>query len=405
MRLTGLFGFLPLLAGCSSPQLEVIGMHMLKSLMFAVPFVITVIVLIFLMNKYIVMPNGRTHDRRCSYVGIVIFPALFIFVLGWKFGHNWITMSVAIVLGLLIGWFSYTLDELMESFWEMRSITMPATLGLLLGGWMCTLLFTSVWLQTDMYVTHTACAKRVIIERYTHHYRSSENGGSYHSWDYHSHADRIVLGDTFPVLVENKDYVLQAGLLGNRDRVGKEEYYRFIGGNLFSKSKRDWKDYQWLLLSDNNLQFKTGKVQRVQSNFYGRPICNDGEVTKFEKLPNALSNPPLPIDEDLPPATTTFKVVRLGIDFVKIIFTQKEFADLRYIFLSVFVILGVVAGCFRKARQPILIFLTCCSIAPLLVFLVVAARTGSLNGLRLPSRDRFEGGGGKFGGGGSTGSW
>jgi hypothetical protein len=79
----------------------------------------------------------------------------------------------------------------------------PRVLGLTVGSWMITLVLSNVWLEGDMHVTHKACAKRVIIERYTYHYSTDEEGNddSYYSWDYHRHVDKVALGTELPSIM------------------------------------------------------------------------------------------------------------------------------------------------------------------------------------------------------------
>ncbi|MFA5986098.1 MAG: hypothetical protein WC819_01970 [Parcubacteria group bacterium] len=389
------------LSGCDSPQITSVESHVFKSLLFIGPFIGMMSWCIFLMNKHIVREDGRTDERRCSIVGIIVFPVFFVGAFGWEFGFNWISMTIAVIGGMIIGWFSYTLDELMLNFWEERRTMIPAICGLLLGGWMCTIMFTHVWLEGDMYVTDTASVKRVIVERYTYHYRDDKDGGSYYEWDYYSHAQRFALGDIYPDLKEDVDYKLGVGELLKKDRIGKTEYYRFIGGYLFSERSQRWKEFRWLLLSNPSLHFMIGKVQRVQSDFYGKPIHNAGEVSDYASLPVVSGSPRLPTERDLPPAMFEFKAVMLGIDFVRMIFTEHEYRSVLYGLLAFLGIFGMVALLVRDLRRPIGIFLACASIAPLLIFLIIAGRTGGLGNIRIGSSDR----GGRFGGGGSSGRW
>ena len=153
-RMLPLMLLLPMINGCSGGVVN-LGKDMAMNLLWAVPFVVAVIGLIFLMNHYITK-DGRTHDRACSLIGAVLFPMLFVAFIGFKFGFTLWPMVIAVVLGIPIGWFSYTIDELMEDAWGNKAVVIPAALGLIMAGYMTTALFTHVWLEGAMYITHKA---------------------------------------------------------------------------------------------------------------------------------------------------------------------------------------------------------------------------------------------------------
>lgn len=394
------------LGGCATPELAAIGFHMLKSLVLAIPFTVAVIGIIFLMNKWIVHPDGRTNERICSIVGLGIFPLLIAAFFGLIIGFDWIVVIPCIIAGGIIGWYSYTLDEMMESFWENRRKTVPGALGVLLGGWIIILMFTNVWKQGDMYVVKTACAKRQVIERYTYHSQTDKDGKdtSYYSWDDHHSGERVVAGDAFPDIREGVDYVLGIGDAGRKDRLGRVEYYRFIGGNFFSEKKGSWNSFRWLLLSNANLRFQTGVVQNVKSNFFGHPIKNGGLVSSYSDLPNiSANNIPIPSISDLPPMETIIKALSTGVQVIALLFSDDEYKEILYFFLGIVGLLALVAIFFPVYRESICIFAICFSVIPLLIMLVAASRGGRLSSFS--SGESYRGRGGDYGGGGSSGNW
>lgn len=378
-----------LLTGCT-PEMQALFHSIGSTLLFVVPLVLGTIVAIFLMNKIFVHENGRTNNRTCAIVGVLLFPVLFLIVFTLKFGIGWVATPVALGLGALIGWFSYVLDELMEEFWECREVTLTGTVGLIFGGWMIVLMFSNVWMEGSMFVTHHACASRVVIDRYTHN--TDSDGDDYYTWNYYTHVDRVTLGTAFPVLREGEDYRLGTGARGERDRVSRQERYRWIGGQFYSESDHVWRPFRWLLLNDNDLRFSTGGVQLVRSNFYGRPIENGGDVSAPLTLPVPQTQVPLPSVDDLPPAQMLSKVTRFTFTFIGILFTEEEYRPFLWFLAIVYVIPGVLAIWVPPIRKPYLVFLVTSSVVIFLVMLVIAARTGAFaSGVRA-------GGGGGFAG-------
>lgn len=399
-----LFFFLQLLmiSGCASQEVVNLGKSMAMNLIWAVPFVVLIMSVIFAMNKYI-LKNGRTNDMLCSWIGVITFPAIFAGGIGIKFSFTLWPMIISIILGAIVGWFSYTIDEILENCWENRMTTVPAALGLIMAGYMTTALFTHIWMEGDMYVTHKACISRAIVERYTYHYSTDKDGhdDSYYTWDYRGHTDKSAEGWTLPLLAEGKDYVLGTGALLKRDRVKWEAYY-FIGGHFFSENKNAWDSFQWLRLS-RMVPFEIGKVQRVQSDYFGNPFNNAGEVEIPKALPEKLVKVVLPGSNDVPGATVTTKVFGMTITAVQLMFTEEEYRDLLWIHLLLAGIVLALAA-IPSLRRSVLIFVICASIVPLLIMMIVAARTGGIG--ELVGRQRsVSGGGGSFGGGGVSGRW
>ena len=408
--------FLPVifLAGCSigSDQIDAIVKNLFRNTLFFIPFIFAIGAVIFLMNKFIAR-NDVTNDRWCSILGVIIFPTGFYFILSARFGTHWIAVTIYIVLGLVIGWFSYVTDELILGFWENRKITVPGLFGLILGGVMLITFFSGVWLEGNMYVMKKACASRIIIERYTQNY-DSEDETYYYTWDYHQSVPKIVLGTTFPILVEGKDYSLGSGYGGIKDRVGRTEKYCFIGGRFWSERKRRWSPFTWLRLRGAWLGFVEGQINLVRSNFYGNPIENGGIVEEINTgntgsskvvLPGIPKRFILPDDDQLPNATTAGKAFGYFIDTVKQLFTEDEYRSVLY-FLGIVIVPWFVMLFFPALRPSAIAFLICFFVIALVFLLLVAARTGSLGKLGGGRRKRrFAGGGGGFGGGGTSGKW
>jgi hypothetical protein len=402
------------LAGCSSgsDQIDAIVNNLFQNTLFFIPFIFGIGAVIFLMNKFIAI-NGITNDRWCSILGVIIFPIGFYFILSARFGTNWIAVTIYIVLGLLIGWFSYVTDELILGFWENRIITVPGLFGLILGGVMFITFFSSVWLEGNMYVMKKACATRIIIERYTQHY-DSEDETYYYTWDYHKSVPKIVLGTTFPILVEGKDYSLGKGYGGRKDRIGRTEKYCFIGGTFWSERKGRWSPFTWLRLHGNWLGFVVGQVNLVRSNFYGNPIENGGIVEEIDTgnagsskavLPEIPKRFNLPYNENLPNPTIVGKAFGYFIDTVKQLFIEDEYRSVLY-FIGIVIVPWLVMLFFPAVRPSAIAFLICFFVIVLIFLLLMAARTGSLGKLGWGRRKRrFAPGGGRFGGGGTSGKW
>jgi hypothetical protein len=232
--------------------------------------------LCFALNKYVSDKEGRTLERWCSVAGVIVYPLLFLAFASFKWGFNWPTIAGSLVLGGIVGWFSYTLDELMEKFWEKRRITLPAVLGLTVGLTFAASIFSRVWLRGDMYITHKASATRVVIHRY--YETEDDEGNKSGHWGYHDHADKVALGAEPPSMTEDIDYDLGYGDSATEDLVSDTKYFYWIGGHLYSEADDEWETFRWLRLAREEVHFDLETVQRVGSNFYGHPIVNEGKV-------------------------------------------------------------------------------------------------------------------------------
>lgn len=225
---------------------------------------------------------------------------------------------------------------------------------------------------------------------------------------------KIVLGTTFPILVEGKDYSLGSGYGGRKDRVGKTERYCFIGGRFWSERNRRWSPFTWLRLRGNWLGFVEGQINLVRSNFYGNPIGDGGIVEEIDTgnagsskavLPGIPKRFILPDDDDLPNVTTARKAFGYFIDTVKQLFTEDEYRSVLY-FLGIVIVPWLVMLFIPAVRPSAIAFLICFFVIALIFLLLVAARTGSLGKLGGGRRKRrFATGGGRFGGGGTSGKW
>lgn len=212
------------LGGCTSKEVANLGTALATNLLWSALFSAVVVSLIFVMNRFIVGKDGRTNEKLCSIIGVILFPGVFAGGVGLGFGFSFWPMTVAVLVGGLVGWFSYTLDELMNHAWEHKDVTVPAVLGLVIGGYVLTAMFTHVWLEGDMYVTNKACTNRVVVERYTMHITHGKKGRTNisYSWVYRSHFDRFADGWVLPMINEGVDYTLGTGALGTEDRIRGE---------------------------------------------------------------------------------------------------------------------------------------------------------------------------------------
>ena len=381
-------------AGCSD-QLGALGGTFMRSLLFVLPFIAVVIGIIFAMNKWIVDSRGRTNDRLCSIIGVITFPIIFTVAFALYWSWDWWVILIAVGLGAPIGWFSYTLDELMESFWENRVVTIPGLIGLVLGGAIIVSFFTGTWIEGDMYVTNKACSARAVVERYRESCSTDSDGNRScsDSWNYVSHIDRIADGWQLPQLQENIDYRLGRGDYGRKDRVRFESYF-LIGGVFYSEDQNDWSEFRWLVLK-NKIQVEIKQVQKIRSNFYGQPVENAGEVKAPKPVPKSVAAKAL-TDEYLPPARTTVKALSIVWDTFAQLFTEEEFRPLLYMFLALFGLLGGLAAFVPVTRSSVFAFTICFFVVALIAVMVIAARTGSLGSGR--GGRRRSGGGGGFGG-------
>jgi uncharacterized membrane protein len=373
------------LNGCASNEITNLGRNLLANLCWSLIFGGLVAVVIFAMNKYITK-DGRTHDKLCSIIGVMIFPLIFMAGIGIKFGFTLWPMLIAAILGGFIGWFSYTIDEMFGDFWHNKEIVIPAVLGIVMAGYMTTALFTHVWLEGDMYITNKACVKRAVLERYTYNSCTNSKGEdcSSYSWEYLTHRDKAIFGWELPKMAEGQDYperqmssngYFRANKL---DRVRWEQYY-FIGGHLFSERLDDWKNFEWLLLASGRIDFKEDEVQRVQSNYFGNPFNNAGIVQAPKILPEKITHTELPGKNDLPPATSVGKIANTSWTATKLLFEKDEYRILLWLHLAFGSFLAFLAIFFPSLRMSIWIFVIFASIIILLIFLAIASKTGGTN--------------------------
>ncbi len=396
-----------LLCGCASSEVAQFGSELGLNLLWSASFVSVVVFVIFEMNKRILHRHGGTNKRLCSIVGIVVIPLLFVGGVGIRFGFGVWPVSIAVVFGLIIGWFSYVIDELLLDAWENRETTVPLGLGIVMATYMTAMLFAHVWLEGDMYVARKACVNRVVVERYTQNTHVDDKGNVSYSydWEYESHADRSSEGWELPAIIEGQDYVLGTGALGETDRIRREAYY-FIGGHFFSEKDNVWRTFRWLRLGWK-IDFEIGEVQRVQSDYFGHPIRNSGIVpSPLAYLPERPEAAEAFRSSDVPGPTMLHKSLETTWTAAKLMFVEEEYRD----FLWAHVFLGgtlvLVAVVFPGMRRSILLFVISASVVVFIVMLMAAARTGNVGSLfDSLGRKKFRGGGGRSGGGGASGRY
>jgi hypothetical protein len=258
-----------------------------------------------------------------------------------------------------------------------------------LGGWFLTTLFTAVWLEGEMFVTHLAVCRRVTVERY-HRVDAQEER---YEWRIDHTVERFDFGSTPPELVEGRDYRLGIGAGAWRDRASSEDYH-FVGGRFLTEKTGEWKPFRWVRLADAELRFRAGEVYRVQSDFYGHPNGNAGAVRPRTPLPAAEASPRLPSREDLPPAGRQGKVLGLGFGFFRELCVQEEYRGLLHGLLGGVAVLLALAWLSSTLRAPVLVFMACSTVVVPVVFLLVAARMGAARRVL----QSLVGGGGGFGG-------
>lgn len=403
-----LFVFLPFfLSGCASSEVAQLGRELAGNLAWSASLVAVVVLVIFAMNRWILHRHSGTNERLCSLVGIVLIPLLFVGGVGIKFGFGFWPIAIAVVLGAVVGWFSYVIDELLLDAWENRETTVPIGIGLVMAAYMTAMLFAHVWLEGDMYVTRKACVHRVVVERYTEHVHVDEEGEiSYtYSWDYRSHVDRLSEGWELPAIIEGRDYFLGTGALGRTDRIRREAYY-FIGGHFYSEDDHVWREFRWLRLT-RKISFSIDTVQRVQSDYFGHPIRNAGIVpSPLGYLPESPEFITPFQSDDIPGPTILMKSAEMVWTAAKLMFVEEEYRDFLWAHLVLGGVLGLTALLVPVMRRPILLFVISASIVVFLVILVVAARTGTVGAaFNSLGRKEFRGRGGRFGGAGAQSRW
>jgi len=364
---------------------------MFKTLIFAVPLTLLVLAVIFTLNKTILIPGSRrTDNTKCAVAGAILMPLLLVPIIGWWFSWSAFALVGALLVALILGIFSYTLDEVVENAWEMKQTVIPAVIGLLYGGWLVFLMFFHVWKSGNFYLTNFACVNRAVQERFDVYVDS--NGVRHESWNYVDHVDKPAFGHTLPVIDVNRELRMGHGDEGKPDRIRREAYY-FIGGSFWSEDAEKWRDFRWLLLENPNLHFDVNEVQIVQSNFWGYPIHNGGPGKGYRTpLPKVVSVS-LPGAEDLPPPTTVFKAFKRGTMMISLMFAEHEYRPFVFLILGVFVT-ALLSMAIPQMRVPAAVFLICTTIAVPIVLLAIASKTG---GVRNLSFDRLRtGGGGGF---------
>ncbi len=353
-------------------------------------FIATILIsVIFLINKKI------ANQRRMSLIGILCFTPGLPVLITLLFEYDEILIIVGGIAGLIIGYYSYIIDDHLEDIWEVRHVVIPVVIGLGFGGSVT----MATWLENwqDEYIAvsdHSTCTK-VTIKRYTYHYRSSKQGGSYYSWDVESTKYFFNKGESYPDPKENIDYTLETGALDYKDRA-EFDHYKFIGGEKLSK-RGDLKGFKWIFLTDNSFEYNLNTVYEVEENYFGHAIKNgkekDIEYSNIKSVEHVL-----PTSSDVPDSG-----VMMFFDFFKIMAQNPDFGILRWIFAFMYLPFILLLLFIPESRVPIFIYIASSTIIILIILVIFAARSG-ISVRDYSSRFRFGGGGG-FNGGGARSSW
>jgi hypothetical protein len=158
-------------------------------------------------------------------LGMCIFPFLLPLLTYVSFGDNiWLLISAAVV-GIIVGYFTYIIDDHLIDLWDARLVSIPFVIGIVMAATTAVSIIKDHWKNENIYVTHKATCTQVIVERYTAH--TSKKSTTY-SWDYHTSYEYTRLGSEYYQPKENVDYTLGYGAFFSKDRV-KYKYFMWIG--------------------------------------------------------------------------------------------------------------------------------------------------------------------------------
>jgi hypothetical protein len=124
---------------------------------------------------------------------------------------------------------------------------------------------------------------------------------------------------------------------------------------------------------------------------------NGGVIQAPKTPPEPKSIVALPLTSLLPPGGTLGKTVDMTFGAIGMLFKEKEYRPILYVFLFVILILALLAIFVPPLRIPIGIFSVCISVVFLLLLLFVVSKSGGLRSSR-----REGSGGGGFGGRGNS---
>jgi uncharacterized membrane protein YgcG len=356
--------------------------------------VVLIGLIIFGINKWI------SKEKSMSIVGMCSLPIIIPGILIVVFGNITALIILGAIAGLIVGYFSYIIDDHLLDAWELRQITLPAFIGIGFGASVTIATIVENWQDEYIYVTEHATCTQVTIERYTYHYRSSKNGGSYYSWDTHDTKYFFDRGEKYPQPVAGTDYHLGTGAFGKTDRASFTNF-KWIGGDKILRNGTN-KGFKWILLDDITFVFKKDNLYEVEENYFGHAIMNGilkEDLYIYNEGLDASENIVLPTSKDVPGAITLF------YEFFHIMATNPDFALLRWIYVLLYLPLIIGAIFIQELRLSLWVFLGASTIIMLIVLAILARRSGSSLS-DYASKSRFNGfGGGRFGGGGSRGNW
>lgn len=344
-----------------------------------------VVIIIFTINKYL------SDERQMSIVGSIVLTILIPLLLTLFFGFHLKLLIFGIASGIILGYFSYIIDDHLLEIWRLRHVTLPIFIGLGFGGSVIIACVVENWQDEFVHIADHAVCTEGTVERYTYHSREKN---SYYSWDYHKSYYFFNRGETYPAPKEGIDYTLGTGALFSKDRI-KFTHHKWIGGNKLTKQGDD-KGFKWIYLNDVNLQYDKGIVCEVEENFFGHAIKN-GKITSIPYAPRSNNTQiVLPREDDVPGA------IMLTFQFVKIMASNPDFALLRWIYLLVYLPFLVLAIFIPQIRGSFLIFFASSTIIILILLAILARKMGeNISDVA----DSFSFGGGSSGGGGAGSNW
>lgn len=342
--------------------------------------------IIFQINKHI------SSEQTMSLVGVIIFTPLVPFLSTTFFGYHLAMIILASIVGLIIGYFCYIIDDHLLELWEVRHITIPLVFGLGFGGSVIIACLYENWQDENVYVNNHSTCTELTVERYTSHTSCSKKGGCHttYSWSYHKSYYYFQEGHDYKNPIENVDYTLGYGALGYKDRV-KMNHHDWIGCVAYKKHGPVAK---WIYLTDVNLEYQENKWYEVEENFFGQAI-------KSGKPIHAQGSPPQTRVTKLPTSDNVPGMFTLTIQFFKIMAIHEDFALLRWVYALVYLPFLVLILFVAEYRISFIVLVASSTIIIMIILAIISSR----NGERLSDRSFGGFGGGSFGGGGAGGRW
>lgn len=349
------------------------------------------IVAIFQINKRF------ESQRTMSLVGMLTFTPGLPLMLTICFGYNEALAGIGVLLGAIIGYYSYIIDDHLEDIWEIRHVVIPIAVGIGFSTSVALATWLENWQDEYIAVSDHAVSTKVTLKRYTAHYHKTKHGG-YFTYSYDTYANKYFFdrGETYPNPKEGEDYVLGTGAFGRTDKA-EFTHYKWIGGEKLTK-KGETKGFKWIFLTENNFVYHTNITYEVEENYFGHAI-QDGKEKDIPYTHGRTEEQSLPTSKDVPDSG-----VGMFFDFFKIMAHNPDFEILRWILLFMFAPMVLMALFVPEMRIPVTIYIASSTIIFLIILAAFAAYAGE--SVRDYTSSRFRGfGGGSFGGGGAGGSW